>query len=251
MAAIGEFAKMRGLVVIEDAAHAIGTQYSIEGRTFRVGECAHSDMCVFSFHPVKQMTSGEGGMVTTNRADLYERLCSLRSHGITREPARLDRNDGPWYYEQTMLGLNYRLTDLQCALGLSQLRCLDSSIARRREIFAAYSAAFLGVPELVTPIQYPGTSVSWHLYVLEFRGIDRRLAYDSLRARGVGVNVHYIPIHLQPYYREHYGLRAGDYPRAEAYYSGAITIPLHPGLTDADVEYVIKSVRSTISELAR
>ena len=249
MPAISAFAHERKLAVIEDAAHAVGTRYTVDGRTHRVGDCAHSDMAVFSFHPVKQMTTGEGGLVTTNRADLYERLTQLRTHGITRAPERMERNDGPWYYEQHALGFNYRLTDLQCALGLSQLRKLDAFIARRREIVAAYNRAFAANDELITPTQRDGTEVSWHLYVLGFRGIDRRRAYDALRARGLGVNVHYIPIHLQPYYRERYGYAAGDFPQAERYYDRSLTIPLHPGLSDADVAQVIGSVNGVVAEL--
>lgn len=249
IAAMAAIARKNDLAVIEDAAHAIGASYEVDGRRFKVGCCAHSDMTIFSFHPVKHMTTGEGGMITTNSAELYEKLCLLRTHGITRNPQRLTTSDGPWYYEQQALGFNYRITDIQCALGLSQLKRLDSFVARRREIVAAYNEAFWGHGSLFSPFERPGAYSSWHLYMLGFRGIDRGIAFDRLREKGLGVNVHYIPVHLQPYYRKRFGTAAGDFPCAEAYYREAVTLPLFASMSEDDVRYVIQTVLETVEEL--
>lgn len=249
MGAIKELAEAHRLIVIEDAAHAIGATYDVAGQTYKVGSCAHSDMTIFSFHPVKHLTTGEGGMITTNDPELYEKLCLLRTHGITKDPGRLTRNDGPWYYEQQQLGFNYRITDMQCALGLSQLKRLEDFVARRRLIAGSYTRAFSACPELIVPAQRPGAHSSWHLYMLGLRSLPRRDVFEALRASGLGVNVHYIPVHLQPYYQERFGSKQGDYPQAEAYYRGAITLPLFPAMTDEELQQVIDTVLTAVTEL--
>lgn len=250
MADLADIAKRHGLVVIEDAAHALGASYDVEGQEYRVGSCAHSDMAIFSLHPVKHLTTGEGGVITTNSPELYRHLKQLRTHGITREPEQLSRVEGPWYYEMQELGFNYRLTDFQCALGLSQLRKLDDFVSRRRAIARAYDAAFNTVPELVVPSQGPTSNSSYHLYVVQVKTLDRLTVFNRLRARGLGVNVHYIPVHLQPYYARTYGFQPGDFPLAEAYYARALSLPLFPRMTDEDVATVIQTVCEAVGERA-
>jgi dTDP-4-amino-4,6-dideoxygalactose transaminase len=208
-------------------------------------------MTIFSFHPVKHITTGEGGIITTNKHDLYQKLCLLRSHGITRDPEKLTKNDGPWYYEQQQLGFNYRITDFQCALGLSQLKRLDGFIARRREIASIYNQAFSTFDDLVTPTQKEESHSSWHLYALGVPIPYRRKIFESLRNHGLGVNVHYIPVHLQPYYREKFSYCKGDFPKAETYYHGAITLPLYSSMTDEEVDYVVTIVLSIVEEMKR
>ncbi|MCK6573661.1 UDP-4-amino-4,6-dideoxy-N-acetyl-beta-L-altrosamine transaminase [Myxococcota bacterium] len=245
MPAIGALARERGLRVIEDAAHAIG---SVDAHGIPVGACAHSDMTVFSFHPVKTITTGEGGAVTTNDAALHEALTLLRSHGITKDPARLRTNPGPWHYEQERLGFNYRITDLQCALGVSQLRKLDAFKSRRRAIVSAYDAAFAGLPWLRPLVERPGTDSCFHLYVvrLDFAalGCDRAAVMARLAAAGIGSQVHYIPVYTQPWYRETYGTHDGLCPEAEHYFAECLSLPLYPALTDADVARVVAAVRA-------
>ncbi len=249
MEEIYEIAKEHHLIVIEDAAHAIGASYKVDGQVYKVGSCSHSDMSIFSFHPVKHMTTGEGGMITTNSPDVYEKLCLLRTHGITKDPDKLTRNDGPWYYEQQELGFNYRITDMQCALGLSQLKRLDTFVERRRQIASTYNNAFSSCAELIVPRQSPTAHSSWHLYMLCFRSLDRKLVFEKLRERGLGVNVHYIPVHMQPYYKKHFFYEMGDFPESEAYYQGAVTLPLFPAMSDVDIQYVIDVVLSTTEEM--
>ncbi|OWW21317.1 UDP-4-amino-4,6-dideoxy-N-acetyl-beta-L-altrosamine transaminase [Noviherbaspirillum denitrificans] len=241
MAALGELARRYALTVIEDASHAIGAYY----RGKPVGSCAHSDMTVFSFHPVKIVTTGEGGMVLTNREDLYERLKLFRSHGMTREAHLMDKEpDGPWYYQQVALGFNYRMTDLQAALGCSQMLRLDAFVARRRALAARYDGLLAGLP-LTLPWQHPDGASSFHLYVIRLQ-LDRirkthRQVFEGLRERGIGVNLHYIPVHTQPYYRQ-FGFKQGDFPVAEQYYREAISLPLFYGLTDADQDRVVEAL---------
>lgn len=249
MPAIHAVAKQNGLMVIEDAAHALGATYTHEGQTFRVGSCAHSDMTIFSFHPVKHITTGEGGVVTTNDPALYRALIRLRSHGITRDPSEMESCEGPWYYEMQGLGFNYRISDFQCALGLSQLERLDAFLQRRREIAAVYDEAFSHEPELILPGTAKGNVSAYHLYVIQLKTVSRLEAFNRLREKGLGVNVHYIPVHLQPYYRQTLGTERGDYPVAEAYYDRAITLPMYPKMTDEDVRDVIQAVRETLREM--
>jgi perosamine synthetase len=246
--AIKALADQHGLTVIEDAAHALGAEY--KGR--KVGSSA--DMTILSFHPVKHITTGEGGMVLTNDPCLHEKLSLFRNHGIVRDRKKLaNQDEGDWYYEMQDLGYNYRVTDIQCALGLSQLKRIDLFLKRRREIAGQYSEAFALIPGLVLPKESAGTQSSYHLYVLQLpverlKG-GRRAVFDALVGRKIGVNVHYIPIHLQPYYRRGWGYRHGNFPMAERYYDRAVTIPLYPKMTDEDVRYVIASVSDVFRQL--
>ena len=245
MARIRELSREYGFAVIEDASHAIGGGY----RGTDIGSCVFSDMTVFSYHPVKIITTGEGGMVLTNRQDVYERLVLFRSHGITRNPgAMLGKSHGPWYYQQVELGFNYRMNDIQAALGASQLHRLKEFVERRRLLAQRYNSAFMDMPVEV-PWQHPDADSAYHLYVLRLKteeaGKSRRQVFEDLRAAGIGVNVHYIPVHLQPYYRR-LGFQPGDFPEAEKYYDEAITLPLFAGLSEEDQDYVIDAVRKTL-----
>lgn len=237
---ISMLAHDRNLVLIQDAAHSLGATYA--GR--KIGSWA--DMTMFSFHPVKHVTTGEGGIITTDNERYYERLLLFRSHGMTREPEKLTRTDGPWYYEMQELGYNYRMTDMQAALGASQMDKLDGFIARRREIAATYNEFFSTLPGLVAPKQHPMAESSWHLYVIrwlpEYFAADRREIFEALRAENIGVNVHYIPVYLQPYYKG-LGYCSGLCPNAETYYNTAITLPLFPKMTDKDVADVMAAVK--------
>jgi perosamine synthetase len=249
---IARVARARGAVVIEDACHAVGGKFHADGRCWNVGGNPWADMAVFSFHPVKTLTTGEGGMLVTDRDDWAVQARRLRSHGIERESARFESlESGPWVYEMQELGYNYRLTDIQCALGLSQLDRLDAALARRREIVAAYNTAFAGLDWLTTPglrVAADAGTTSWHLYAvqIDFLKLGRRRAsvMATLREAGVGTQVHYIPVHLQPWYRRTYGYGPGKCPVAEAAYERTLSLPLFPTMTDADVAHVIKSVKS-------
>jgi UDP-4-amino-4,6-dideoxy-N-acetyl-beta-L-altrosamine transaminase len=236
---IRQIAKEYNLLVIEDAAHALGADY--KGK--RIGGI--SDMTTFSFHPVKHITTGEGGMITTNSKELYERLCIYRSHGITRDPSLMTSCDGPWYYQQLELGYNYRITDIQCALGLSQMKKIDSFVSRRREIAAKYNKAFEGLTDIKLPIQLEGCNNCWHLYVIQVMNKDRKEVFDELLSQGIGVNVHYIPVYTQPYYREH-GYSKVECPNAELVYSRFISLPMYAKLTDEEQDYVIEQVINSI-----
>jgi UDP-4-keto-6-deoxy-N-acetylglucosamine 4-aminotransferase len=241
-------ARKYGLIVIEDGAHSLGARY--KGR--KVGPI--SDMTEFSFHPVKQITCGEGGIITTNNEAYYEKLLQFRSHGITRDPKYLHRNDGPWYYEMQFLGFNYRMTDIQAALGLSQLNRLEEFISRRRRIVAAYNEAFDPIAEVCTPYQHPDTDSSWHLYILRLNTnkltADRRTIFEALKAQNIGVNVHYVPVYRHPYY-ESLGYQKGLCPEAEKHYEQIITLPLFPKMSDQDVSDVIVTVKRTIRYYSR
>ena len=244
MRRIAELSKRYGFRIIEDASHAVGGQY--EGRP--VGDCRYSDITVFSFHPVKIITTGEGGMAMTNDAELARRMRRLRSHGISREPSQLQHEpEGGWYYEQLDLGYNYRMTDMQAALGTSQISRIDEFLARRRELVRRYEEAFAEVP-LRRPVQRPDTESSWHLYVIRVDSGIRTEAFQRLRDAGIGVNLHYIPVPRQPYYR-HLGFDPAHWPEAERYYAEGITLPLHPALSEADQDIVIDAVSKTMREL--
>lgn len=245
MTKIAELAAQYGFLVIEDASHAIGGRY----RGTKVGSCLFSEMTVFSFHPVKIITTGEGGMVLTNREDLYETLIRLRSHGITRNPKFLQGEPlGPWYYQQIELGFNYRMTDLQAALGVSQLKRIDEFIERRHFLARRYDMALKDLP-LILPWQHPDIYSAFHLYVIRLKleriNKNRCKVFEELRGAGIGVNLHYIPVHTQPYYRN-LGFNEGDFPEAELYYREAITLPLYFGLSDGEQDRVIEAIREVV-----
>lgn len=244
--AILVLAKRQGLTVIEDAAHALGAVY--RGRP--VG--ALSDMTVFSFHPVKLLTTGEGGMVLTNSDHFYGRLRVFRTHGITRQAEQYqDEDQGPWYYEMQELGYNYRITDFQCGLGLSQLQKLDRFLARRQHIAARYTAAFSDVSEITLPVTLPQCESAWHLYIirlnLERLRVGRGQIFMALRSQDIGVNVHYIPIPWHPHYRR-LGYQKGQWPVAEAAYEGMLSLPIWPGMANDDVDRTVDAVRSVLAE---
>lgn len=239
IAAIQELAQEHGLVVIQDAAHSLGAAYN--GK--RVG--AWADMTMFSFHPVKHITTGEGGMIVTDSFEFCQRLQLFRSHGMTKSPASLLKNDGDWYYEMHELGYNYRMTDIQAALGSSQLNRLEEFVARRKFIAQAYNEAFGQLPGIQLPYQHPSTDSSWHLYVLRFKQaefrVGRREIFDALRAENIGVHVHYIPVYSQPYYQK-IGYTEVQCEQAERYYAEAISLPIFPKMVDMDIRDVIQSV---------
>lgn len=237
---INNIAKEFNLTVIEDASHALGAIY----KDRKIG--AISDMSTFSFHPVKHITTGEGGMITTDRKDLYEKLILFRSHGITRNNDLLEKkNEESWYYEQCELGYNFRITDIQCALGRSQLRKIDMFVNRRIEIANIYNEAFDKIDWITIPYQDNNRLSSWHIYILKFDlnklNMKRNDIFNILKTKGIGVNLHYIPVYLHPYYKE-LGYERGLCPEAESLYEYIITIPLFPMMTDEDVERVIESV---------
>lgn len=241
MERIKPLADQYGFTVIEDASHAIGGEY--KGK--RVGACEYSDMAVFSFHPVKIITTAEGGMVLTNRKDLYEKLLLFRSHGITRDPNQMtEPTHGPWYYQQVDLGYNYRITDIQAALGLSQMKRIDEFVTKRHEVAKRYAEKLAGLP-VVLPWQHSDSYSAYHLYVIRLQ-VDsikktHRQVFEELREAGIGVNLHYIPVHTQPYYQA-LGFKWGDYPVSEAYYRSAISLPMYYGLTEADQDFVIETL---------
>lgn len=244
MDAIAALAQRYGFKVIEDASHAIGARFGAH----RIGDCRYSDITVFSFHPVKIVTSAEGGIATCRDPALAAAMERLRSHGMTRDAALMTGEpDGPWYYEQIELGYNYRLTDLHAALGMSQMDRLDEWIERRHVIADRYDTELAALP-LVLPTRAPGRRSALHLYVVRVctgAPIDRRALFDHLRASGVGANVHYIPVHLQPYYRK-FGFGPGDFPVAEAYYRGAVTLPMYPTLQPEEQAHVIDVLKSAL-----
>ena len=245
MAAIKTLADRYGFAIVEDASHAVGARYL----DTMVGSCRYSDITVFSFHPVKIITTGEGGLLLTNRQDLADRLALLRSHGITRDPATMTTpSEGPWYYQQVDLGYNYRMTDIQAALGASQMRRLDTFIARRRELAQRYDALLADLP-VIRPWQSPDGASAYHLYPIridaERTSKGRREVFEALRASGIGVNVHYIPVHTQPYYQE-LGFRPGDFPEAERYYEGAISLPMYATLSNADQDRVVAALAEAL-----
>lgn len=241
MATIQQLARRYGFRTVEDASHAVGASY----RGGPVGDCRFSDIAVFSFHPVKIITTGEGGMALTTDAGLARRMALYRTHGVTRDAAEFERPvDGGWSYEQQALGFNYRMTDIAAALGASQLTRLDEFVARRRALAARYDT-LLGKAPLKRPWQHPDTKSSWHLYVIRVDAGAHRAAFDGLRERGIGVNLHYIPVYLQPFYRR-LGFEPGLCPEAEAYHREAITLPLYPAFSDAEQDQVVAGVKAVL-----
>lgn len=263
MPRIAEIARQRGAIVIEDGCHGVGGGFKHEGKDYKIGGHPWADMTTFSFHPVKTMTTGEGGVLVTDDDHYAAKARTLRSHGITRNadhfvglggdlPEFVEQ--GPWYYEMQALGHNYRITDMQCALGRSQLRKLPGFIERRREIVARYNNAFSDIPWLQIPCVCDienAALISWHLYTLQIDfvklGRSRSEVMQQLREQGVGTQVLYIPVHLQPFYRNSYGYKLGDFPVAEKVYSRSLTLPLFPSLTDGEVRHVIDIVKKLIS----
>jgi len=245
MQAIHALAARYGFKIIEDASHAIGGRY----KGGPIGNCQYSDITVFSFHPVKIITTAEGGMVLTNSAELANKMALFRSHGITRDPQQMTHEpDGPWYYQQIELGFNYRMTELQAALGVSQMARLDQYVARRHQLAHRYDVLLATLP-VTTPWQHPDSYSGLHLYVirLQLSKLSRRHreVFDSLREKGIGVNLHYIPVHTQPYYQR-MGFELGDFPEAERYYNEAISLPLFPTMTDSDQDDVVSAVQRSL-----
>lgn len=230
-------AKEHNLVVIEDGAHSFGASYKGQ----KVG--TQADMTMFSFHPVKPITTGEGGVIVTNNEDYYKKLLKFRSHGI--EQTAYAQEQGNWYYEMTDLGYNYRMTDLQAALGISQMLKLDAFLQRRREIASLYSKALKGVKGIQVPFQLEDVESGWHLYMIQLKHANRKQVFEMMRAANIGVHVHYLPVYWHPYYQQ-LGYDKGLCPVAEKWYEKALTLPIHPSLTDEEIDYVIRTVLSLI-----
>lgn len=241
---IRNIAEKNKLILIEDAAHGLGSEYKGE----KIGTKA--DMTEFSFHPVKPITTGEGGIITTNNRELYEKMILFRSHGITRDSNKMIENHGGWYYEQQSLGYNYRITDIQAALGISQMDKIDKFIKRRREIVNIYNNAFKSLNEIKTPIEADFSNSGWHIYVIKIKTemlkVGRKEIFDALQAEGIGVNVHYLPVYLHPYYKN-IGYSKGICPNSEEFYYNMITLPLFPEMKDNDVNDVIEAVNKVIN----
>ncbi|MGG3888377.1 UDP-4-amino-4,6-dideoxy-N-acetyl-beta-L-altrosamine transaminase [Metabacillus fastidiosus] len=237
-------AKEHNLIVIEDAAHALGAEY--KGK--KIGSI--SDMTMFSFHPVKHLTTGEGGIITTNNEEYYKKLLHFRTHGIIRESSQLKEQHGPWYYEMQFLGYNYRLTDFQAALGTSQLKKLNEFLELRKKYVNLYNDAFKNLPQIITPAESTHSTSSWHLYIirlnLEKLHASRKEIYEALLKENIGVNVHYIPVYLQPYYQQ-LGYKKGLSPEAEKLYKEIITLPLFPAMEEKDFKDVIRAVKKVIA----
>ncbi len=237
---IHAIADKHNLIVIEDAAHALGAEYKDK----KIGTL--SDMTCFSFHPVKPITTGEGGMVITNDKELYNKLRLFSTHGITRDENIMCFNEGPWYYEQLELGYNYRITDISCALGVSQMKKLDSFIEKRRDVAAKYNEAFKDIDKIQIPYQLAESRSGWHLYMIKLKGIDRKEVFLKLREAGVGVNVHYIPVYKFPYYQNN-GYKDIVCSNAEDFYNNCITLPIHPMLSNEEQYYVIEQVKKIVN----
>lgn len=245
METIKALADEYGFKIIEDASHATGADY----KNTKVGSCRYSDMAVFSFHPVKIVTTGEGGIILTNNKEQYEKLKLYRSHGITRDGDLMTQEaDGPWYYQQIELGFNYRMTDMQAALGCSQMDSLDEFVARRRYLVRRYNEKLKDLP-LRTPYQSEDTNPSWHIYIIrvDFTKVvlSKKEIFARMRDRGIALNLHYIPVHTQPYY-QNLGFKKGDFPVSERYYEEAITLPLYYDLTDEQQDQIIQALKDVL-----
>jgi perosamine synthetase len=239
---INNIARKHRLIVIEDAAHALGAQY----KESKIGSCKYSDMTIFSFHPVKSITTGEGGAITTNDKSLYKKLLALRSHGIYKNQAMTEKH-GLWYYEMRTLGFNYRITDFQCALGISQLKKLNGFIKRRREIASIYNRELSNMEKIVLPKEKPYVKSSWHIYCIRLKDpANRRAVFEKLHKSGIRAQVHYIPVHLQPYYRKNFGYKKGNFSISEKMYEAAMSLPIFPKMSQAEVKYVIDTLKRVI-----
>ena len=246
--ALSKLAEHNGLVVIEDACHALGAEYG--GR--RVGSIAH--MTVFSFHPVKHIATGEGGMVTTNNPSFAESLRRFRNHGISSEAHQRQR-EGQWFYEMVLLGFNYRLTDIACALGIEQLKRLDANLERRRRIAARYAELLGNLGGIALPVARPEVNPAWHLFPIQLEltrlSATRTEIFQALRAENIGVNVHYVPVHRHPYYRDRFGYKGGEFPVAEAAYERLLSLPMFHGMTDQDIEDVARALRKVLGHFLK
>jgi dTDP-4-amino-4,6-dideoxygalactose transaminase len=224
--------------IVEDAAHALGAECKCGNKWLKVGHSGHSDITIFSFHPIKHITTGEGGAVLTNNKDIYERALRLRHHGIFRSD-----NWPRWRYDISEIGFNYRITDFQCALGISQMKRLNKMVDKRRRLVRRYNHAFSGISEIRLPQERKGTRASYHLYVIRVPADKRNLLYDHLRGKGILTQVNYIPVHLLSFYKKAFGYKEGDFPVAERYYKECLSLPLYPGLSERDQARVINEVR--------
>ncbi|MDP2685132.1 MAG: UDP-4-amino-4,6-dideoxy-N-acetyl-beta-L-altrosamine transaminase [bacterium] len=245
---IKSIADKYGFFIIEDAAHSIGSSYTYEGVEYQCGSCAHTDLAIFSFHPVKTITTGEGGAVLTNNAELAKKVRSLCSHGMVRNLDINESKDGPWYYEMEKIGYNYRLTDFQSALGNAQLKHLGDFKKRRIEIANRYSQAFNNIKSINNPILPEDNSICPHLYVIQFSegSKKRHEVYKALRESNIFCQIHYIPVYWQPYYEKKYGYKKGKCPNAESYYERCLSIPLYPSLSNEDVDFVIEKIMNQL-----
>ncbi|MFC2117211.1 UDP-4-amino-4,6-dideoxy-N-acetyl-beta-L-altrosamine transaminase [Bacteroidota bacterium] len=248
---IREIADKHNLKIIEDGSHSIGSSYLHDGREHHCGDGIHSDFCTYSFHPVKHITTGEGGAVLTNDHELYQKAFLLRKHGIDRSEEMFNENKriGSWIYDMKALGFNYRLTDFQAALGISQLKKIDKSKARRREIVNYYNQHFSEIEELIIPFEEKKVNSNFHLYILQVKNnnrFDRLDLFSYLQKMDYQPMVHYIPVHFLSYYKKRYGFKVGDFPVAENFYNRAVSLPLYPSLRDAEVEKVVEDIKSFI-----
>ena len=250
MEKIHKIAKRNKLMVIEDACHALGSEYKFKGSWIKAGSCKHSDMAILSFHPVKHITTGEGGAVLTNDKKLYLKLKALRTHGIYKDE-KMNKKHGPWYYEMRDCGFNYRITDFQCALGLTQLKKIKQFVRRRREIAGFYYKAFKNNPYFDVIEEGKHEKSSYHLFPILLKGKykkKRKSVFNKLRESGLGVQVHYIPVYHQPFYRK-LGYKKGICAKCEDFYSSEISIPMFPGMTNNDVSLVIKKIFKALKEV--
>jgi len=245
---IREICASHGIAVVEDAAHALGAKYKVGEEWLSVGCCRHSDLTIFSFHPIKHITTGEGGAVLTNDSSLHETLLRLRHHGINKQAGPVsallqEATDQAWFYDISQVGFNYRITDFQCALGISQLRRLDAMVCRRRDLVRRYNESFGSLPEIRTPSERESTEASYHLYVIRVPASQRNSLFSYLRRKEIHAQVNYIPTHLFSYYQRELGYRDGDLPVAEKFFRECLSLPLYPALSDADQDRVIAAVR--------
>lgn len=249
MPKIAEIAGKHNLIVIEDACHALGAEYKVNGKWIKVGSCKHSDMTVFSFHPVKHITTGEGGAITTNSKKMCEKLRALRSHGIYKRRSVLRKK--PWYYEMKDLGFNYRITDFQCALGASQLKKINRLVNRRIKIAGMYNKFFKNIKGVENPYADDNFKSSWHIYILKidykYFGLTRQVFMDALKKHGIAAQVHYIPIYRQPFYKTNFKFNFRGYPKAEDYYGKALTLPIYADLGDKDVKRILICIRQILN----